>query len=190
MVKMILWTALTLCTIFTSYGHTVTNRILLCLAKEEEFIHKNKIRHSLYPMNQFFMNYFASRQGLKLKDIHYKKVCTKPPSSFALMSLLLTHGKNSFLFDNNIQVLSQGDDVEVSAFRLFFEHISRLEAGAPRANCLRDNIIHLKEITMRYSHLENLGHQKITQTDSNKLKVILNALEDVGLIYRKCSLKQ
>ena len=189
MVKIILWTVFSLCTAFVSWGD-VKNRLLLCLAKEEEFIHKNKITHPLYHLNRFFMNHFSSRQGLKLKDVYYKQVCKTSSSSWNLMSLLLTKGSGLFYFENKAQELSGKDDLWNSALKLFFDHISRLEAQAPRANCLRDNIVHLKEITMRYSHLESLGHRQITQKDFAKIKAVLKALEDVGLIYQKCSPKQ
>ena len=190
MIKIVVAFALNLCIALALYGDTVKNRFLLCLAKEEEFIHKEKIHGPLYPLNQFFINSFSARQNFKLKDSYYKQICTSYPSSLILMSLLLTKGTDIFTFKDNIQRTQLEDQIKDSTLRFFFRYISYLEAKAPKANCLKNHIPYLKEILLRYNHLEDLGHKQVLENDRAKIQSILQSLQNTNLVYQKCIQKK
>ena len=53
------------------------NKLLQCLAKEEEKFHKKKVQNALYRLNQTFLNELASNNDINIKQNYVEEICNQ-----------------------------------------------------------------------------------------------------------------
>ncbi len=175
--------------------HAAPNRLLHCLAKEEERLTKKNTQNALYRLNQEFVNELASSNDIMLKKAYVDQICHSKdysPSVGLLRMLLL---KEHELYDLSLS----GVDASMRPFkmgyinefqkqvpRMLINYLAGLQAELATPDCLEKNITELKGFNEKIKYLEeNLTtHQLITQKD--KLDSIFKKLKTFNEIKLKC----
>lgn len=171
------------------------NPLMTCLGQEELKIHKTKTVGPAYFLNQLFINELATIYGLSLKKDTLDEVCqTKDFSpSVNLLKVLLLKGKDAFdippsAYLGGVEALA-ASSLESFLDRtphVFFTYLSKLQALAPKAACLSQEIPEISYFMERYKYLEDtVGTEKLIREES-KINSIFKKLKRFDAILKKC----
>lgn len=189
---------LMLCCIFSinlSLAEQV-NPLMKCLGMEELAIHKKKVYGPVYKLNQHFINEFATLYGLTLKDESLQRICKEGSfsPSVNLLQELLIRGRSSFYIpatakSGGVDALATSslDGFLEKVPHVFFDYLSQLQAMAPIAPCLENNIPEIKYFMERYKYLEDVtGTRAIVDQEEVKIISIFSKLKRFDKILKKC----
>lgn len=187
----ILFTSLTISPTFAK-----AKKMMICLGKEEHYIHKNKIGGAFFKLNQDMIGSLVQFPApIKMTPKMYKKIChpkIKFPS-LQLLKYLIQNSNDIFYIDAKKAEVSQIaiskiaiDELQQKSIHIFINFLNALQAAAPTPNCIVNAIPELKAIynALRYLQ-EELGTQKIIASINNKQK-IFQELERAPQIIESC----
>jgi len=184
-----------LCT--ASYAQKV-NPLLACLGKEELILHRSKTTGPAYYLNQLFINELATINGIKLVDQKVKLIC-KPGAfspSVKLLRLLLLEGKSAFYISPNVDrggvealATSSLEGFLQTIPHVFFSYLAKLQALAPSANCLKEEIPEISYYINQFRYLEGEMSTKSLIADKAKLNRIFRKLYRFESILKRCQVK-
>ncbi len=190
------------CLLFLSYlvcfGATAAerpNRILQCLAKEEERIIKNKLDFSIAKLNQELVNELAASNDIMIKDSYVDDICEHPfysPSVNLLRLLLIKENEiYDLTFDNMERAQKEFKLSYIADFRkqvpnIFVTYISSLNAQMPDAYCLQRHVPEIKKFNEKMKYLENEITTKALIQDKKQIDAIFMKLRNVKDIKKLC----
>lgn len=193
MMKFILTTILLLTCLTT---HARPKKIMVCLGKEEQYIHKNKIGGAFFKLNQDLIGALLQfPRYVKMTPKVYQQVCpagSKFPS-LSLLKHLILNSTMLFYVDADKNEVSQMaisklaiDELQKKSLHIFIDFLNALQAEAPTVNCIVNSIEELKVTYLNLRYLEEeLGTQKIFDSLSKK-QIIFQKLERAPEIIQSC----
>lgn len=171
------------------------NKLLQCLAKEEERIHKNKVHFSQAKLNQDLVNELASSNDILIKEKYLEEICNNPsfPPSVNLLRHLL-------IYENEIYDLRfTGLEESMKSFKIsyinefkkqvpniFITYVSSINAQMPDAYCLERHIPEIKKFNEKVKYLEDELTINDLIKDKKQIKAIFNKLTSAKKIKEKC----
>ena len=175
--------------------NAASNRLLHCLAKEEEMLSKRSVQNALFRLNQEFVNELASSNDIMLKKSFVDQICQSKeysPSVGLLRMLLLKEHELYDLslsgVDANMRPFKMGyiNEFQKQVPRMFISYLAGLQSELATPDCLEKNIKELKGFSEKIKYLEeNLtAHQLITQ--KGNLSTIFVKLKNFNEIKLKC----
>ncbi|MCY4644837.1 MAG: hypothetical protein OXB88_09490 [Bacteriovoracales bacterium] len=181
----------------TETGTPSPSRLLQCLAKEEENIHRDKVRGPIVELNREMLSAFAGFDGPFIKKEYLGRICRSPSPfgpSLALLQVILVHGKKAFssttkrssyrkLHQNFLKKLPR------KAAKMLIRYLSGIQGMTPKADCLKEAIEPLGKIHQRYKAIEeDVGiEQLISPSD---VKQIFAHLKNLDQIAHNCGQKE
>lgn len=171
------------------------NRILQCLAKEEERIIKNKLDFSIAKLNQELVNELAASNDIMIKDSYVDDICEHPfysPSVNLLRLLLIKENEiYDLTFDNMERAQKEFKLSYIADFRkqvpnIFVTYISSLNAQMPDAYCLQRHVPEIKKFNEKMKYLENEITTKALIQDKKQIDAIFMKLRNVKDIKKLC----
>lgn len=180
---------------FGAFAETRPNRILQCLAKEEERIIKNKLDFSIAKLNQELVNELAASNDIMIKDSYVDDICEHPfysPSVNLLRLLLIKENEvYDLTFDNMERAQKEFKLSYIADFRkqvpnIFVTYISTLNAQMPDAHCLQRHVPEIKKFNEKMKYLENEITTKSLIQDKKQIEAIFMKLRNVKEIKKLC----
>ena len=163
--------------------------LLQCLAKEEEQIHRQKVKGPIVELNQEMLALFATIRQLRLKPLYRKQICQSSSAftpSLGLLQIILLHGKQPF-YSTSQEPSYRGfqesflTSLSSTASRLFMNYLSAIQALTPRSHCLREHIPPLRKIYQQYKTLEeHIATQHLIEpSDLSQVFAGLSRLDEI-----------
>ena len=173
--------------VFATESKEEMTKLLVCLAKEEEQIHKSKTSGPVYELNQTFMNEFSTVNRIDLKEDYYKNICLNPnySPSIALLRLLILRDKNAFIAKNNLDKYAIQTLID-TAPELFVRYIGGLQLITKDAHCLTNEVPEISRFYQSYKALEGEMPTSQILDQSKDLPVILKRINEFDSIFKKC----
>lgn len=181
--------------ILASPSMAAGNRLLQCLAKEEERLHKAGPPDALFRLNQEFVNELASANDITLKNNYIDEICSakKHSPSVGLLRLLIL--KENEIYDLSLSGVESSmrpfkmgyiNEFQKQVPRLFFSYLSGIQSEMAGAHCLSREIPELAELAEKLKYLEEeLSTHQILK-DKRKLEIIFKKLEDTKGMKARC----
>lgn len=187
-----------LLTFFISYeleAKNKTNKLLQCLAKEEEFLMKTKAELPFGKLNQELVNELAGSNDIMLKSHYVNEICNNVlyhPSVNLLRMLLL---KEKEIYDLNFEGIEDNlkpfklgyiYEFQKQVPRIFTQFISSLNAEMPDAHCLEKSIPEIKVFNEKLKYLETEITTKELVKNKKEIEAIFLKLRKFKSIKQKC----
>ena len=123
-------------------------QLLKCLGEEEKVFHLNKDTGPLYDLNQRLISEMIQIPKAELETSFFKEMCGKSSGSAALklLELSIREGKEIFQVPDEVQgsqrqvAQSMIDEYIEQTKEIFLSFISQIQALAPTATCLKEEI--------------------------------------------------
>jgi hypothetical protein len=188
---------LTLCfiLIFSIASEAKQNKLLRCLAKEEEILFKKTKQDALYRLNQEFVNELASSNDISIKNNYLNEICQSRTYSPSVSLLRLLMLKEHEVFDLSLSEI----DPQLRPFkmgyiyefqkqvpRIFISYISALQLEMSTANCLEKRIPELKGLSENLKHLEMETTTRSLMANKKKIEAIFVKLQALKAIKKSC----
>lgn len=176
-----------------------SNRILLCLAKEEGLLHKSHNTGPQYHLNQLLINELSSFNTVRLKDKYYEQICLnkKEAPSVSLLRSLIINGKDNFdLYSSGLEVSSVAmSKATIEEFlsntpKIFFNYLSSLLALTPTADCFAKNIPELNFFLEQFHYLEEQVPRERLLENKARLHKIFDKVSHLDQIIHKCKINK
>ena len=179
---------------FTAFAKP--KQIMVCLGKEEQYIHKNKIGGAFFKLNQDMISSLVQLPlPVKMIPKIYSQICndTIKFPSLQILKFMIQGSEDIFFTDAKKEEISQMaiskiaiDEIQEKSIYIFIDFLNALQADAPTPNCILNAIKDLKQIYIDLRYLEEeLGTQKIIKSINNKQK-IFQELEKAPQIIKSC----
>ncbi len=169
--------------------------LLRCLAKEEETLHKQKRGGPQYKLNQLFFNEWAGNPSLELRAQTFNKVChtSNTSPSVALLEEFMLGGKSIFRASTlpahdpmtNMRKITL-DELRRQMPQVFFSYVADLEALAPTANCLEQQIKALGPLREKYRYLESEISEDFLDNHRSEWKSVFDGLKQWQEHFKTC----
>lgn len=123
-------------------------QLLKCLGEEEKKFHLKKDTGPLYDLNQRLISEMIQIPKAELDAEFYNEMCDKnsPSPALKLLELSIRNGKETFDVPPEVQgsqrEMAQGmiDDYLESTKEIFLNFMTQIQAIAPSASCLKEEI--------------------------------------------------
>jgi hypothetical protein len=182
--------------IFSTQTWAKPKKMMLCLGKEEKYIHKQKIGGAFYKLNQDMIGALIQLSpNIKMTPKAYKHICAENIKfpSLQLLKLLIKESGHLFYIDSNKDEISQiaiaksgVKELREKSIHIFINFLNGVQADSPRPNCIVDSIPELKEVYEQLRYLEEeMGTKKIIHGIKNK-DGIFAKLAHIPKIIKKC----
>ncbi|MBT3982652.1 MAG: hypothetical protein HOE90_14940 [Bacteriovoracaceae bacterium] len=167
---------------------------LRCLGLEELSIHKNRVFGPVYKLNQRLIEELTTFGDIELNKEYYEKIC-KPKGlsvSVALLKNLLLNKKKLFNIPKKSHIpASEVKRIFIIEFiskaeLIFFDYIFSIQGMMTRAKCLEEEVPELATLLYRYKSLRDVVDSSTIIKDSGGIKPIIQRLDDLDSIYKKC----
>lgn len=145
-------------------------QLLKCLGEEEKVFHLNKETGPLYDLNQRLISEMIQIPKAELETSFYKEMCGKGSGSAALklLELSIREGKDIFQVPDEVQgsqrqvAQSMIDGYIEETKEIFLTFISQIQALAPTASCLKEEIPQIDAFFIDIKYLqEDIDLKKI-----------------------------
>ena len=160
---------------------------MVCLGKEEAYIHKNKIGGAYYKLNQTIISALVQLSDTtQMKPKSLNLICSKRFVSLELLKLLITEEESIFFStkgNRNIRQLSVDKhsikELNEKSINIFISFINSIQAQLKGPHCLTKKIPELNKFfeQIRYT-LEDVGVNTIIKTLKNP-KAIFEKLHSI-----------
>lgn len=180
---------------FSALSAERPNRILQCLAKEEEQIIKRKLDFSIAKLNQELVNELAASNDIMIKNSYVDDICEHPYYSPSVNLLRLLLIKENEIYDLNFDDLDRTQkefklsyiaDFRKQVPNIFVTYVSSLNAQMPDAYCLERHIPEIKKFNEKMKYLENEIATKSLIQDKKQIDAIFMKLRNIKEIKQKC----
>jgi hypothetical protein len=168
------------------------HQILKCLGDEEKRLHLKKDFGPIYDLNQRLIGELIQIPKVEINPTDYLVICTgeKFSESWNLLELSITKRKNLFVIPGNITDIQKNmiegmiEDYIESCRDILLQVISQIQAQAPTATCLKEEIPELDLFFTEIKYLqEDVDPQIIF---SGKDFKIFEKLKNYPLAFEKC----
>lgn len=179
----------------SAFSATRPNRILQCLAKEEEKIIKEKLDFSIAKLNQELVNELAASNDIMIKDSYVDDICEHPYYSPSVNLLRLLLIKENEIYDLSFDDLDRAQkefklsyiaDFRKQVPNIFVTYVSTLNAQMPDAFCLERHVPEIKKFNEKMKYLENEITTKSLIQDKKQIDAIFMKLRKVKEIKKLC----
>lgn len=177
---------------FTSQAARDERQLLMCLGEEEKKFHLKKDTGPLYDLNQRLISEMIQIPKAELTAEDYAEICSKSTfsASWKLLELSITRGNKIFHLPSDVtgtqRSISQSmiDDYIEGSKELFLTFVSQIQALAPTADCLKEEIPALNNFFTDIKYLqEDVDIQKIFRGRDVK---IFQKLKDYPQAFSRC----
>lgn len=186
--------------VISSYAHATPKKLMVCLGKEEQFLHETKVLGPYFKLNQQLISLFIqSPDNLELKDENYSMVCgtdIKFPS-IKLLELLILNGTELFsinLNQNDITNIAMTniaiDEIKEKSADILINFLANLQADASTVNCLESQIPELKMFFEQLLYIQEEYGKKNIINDLKKKSKAFGQLEKTADLLKNCKAKQ
>lgn len=163
--------------------------LLKCLGAEEKRFHLNKRQGPVYDLNQKLISEIIQIPGAELKPEILRDVCRggQFSESWKLLGHTLRSGKGIFVFrDRSTAELASGmaDDYVEASRELLVGFITAIQAEAPSADCLKQEIPKLDEFFFKIKALQEDVDMKQIFADYDQK--IFNDLKNYPKAFENC----
>ena len=167
-------------------------QILKCLGAEEKRFHLKKETGPVYDLNQRLIAEMVQIPRVELNQEDYLSICAgeKFSESWKLLEHSLKRGKSIFVIPMDVQgmqrAITEGmiDDYFEGIREILLTFIAHIQAQAPSASCLKEEIPQLDKFFTEIKYLqEDVDLQTIFK---GKDKKIFDKLRNYPLAFEKC----
>ena len=178
-------------------ARTKKNKLILCLAKEEEVIHQGKSTGPIYKLNQTLVNKLIIASDLHVKDFYVDKICESKiySPSLKLLHFLLTEGISIFNKgtsndpqDPFVFQLQVGKELAQEAPDIFFRFLSGLQSVTPLPKCLETEIPELQEFYDRAKYLRGDVSEDQVFKEENLINRLFAKLANFNHYFKRCEI--
>lgn len=169
-----------------------TPTLLECLGAEEKRFHLAKKTGPVYELNQRLIAEMVQIPNSQIRPEELKLVCSKGrfSESWKLLERTILKGKNLFLVSSSLSDMQKGmtegmvEDYVENSREILLNFISAIQAEAPSATCLKEEIPKLDEFFIQIKYLqEDVDIKKIFEGYDQK---IFESLKDYPQAFDKC----
>lgn len=177
---------------FSSLAARDERQLLKCLGEEEKKFHLKKQTGPLYDLNQRLISEMIQIPNAELTTDDFSEICSKSTfsSSWKLLELSITRGSKIFHLPSDVtgtqRSISQSmiDDFIEGSKDIFLTFVSQVQAQAPTADCLKEEIPALDNFFTDIKYLqEDVDIQKIFRGRDVK---IFQKLKDYPQAFSRC----
>lgn len=176
----------------------IPNELLICLAKEEESLHKKKSQSALYHLNQIFINEIASANDIAINKKYLPEVCQNKEYSPSVAFLRLLLLKNKEIYELNTSgkgselhlfLTGRIDEFQKMIPQIFIQYISLLQQELATPHCLENAINEIKAFNQKFKHLEaELSFREIV-SEKSTIENIFKKLLKYHEIKKNCQIE-
>lgn len=171
-------------------GHD--RQILKCLGEEEKRFHLKKETGPVYDLNQRLISEMVQIPGIEITNEDYLVICTgqKYSESWKLLEQSIVKGKKLFTINSDVQGMQREmtigmiDDYVDATKEILLNFISQIQAQAPSANCLKEEIPELDNFFTEIKYLQD--EMDIQTLFKGKDLRIFEKLKNYPLAFEKC----
>jgi hypothetical protein len=177
---------------FSSLAVRDERQLLKCLGEEEKKFHLKKETGPLYDLNQRLISEMIQIPNADFNPEDFAEICSRSTfsSSWKLLELSITRGNKIFHLPADVtgtqRSISQSmiDDYVEGSKEIFITFISQVQALAPSADCLKEEIPALANFFNDIKYLqEDVDIQKIFRGRDVK---IFQKLKDYPQAFARC----
>lgn len=171
------------------------NKLLQCLAKEEEKFHKKKVQNALYRLNQTFLNELASNNDINIKQNYVEEICNQKNLSPSVEFLHLLLIKEADIYDislssteNSMRPYKMGyiNEFQKQVPHMLISYISGLQSETSDPKCIANSIPEINYFIEKIKYLEEEMTIHAIMSDKKKLETIFRKLRNFNAIKAKC----
>ena len=175
-----------------SFATRDERQLLKCLGEEEKKFHLKKETGPLYDLNQRLISEMIQIPKAELDSEHYSEICgiSGISASWKLLELSISKGKEIFEVPSEVQgsqrAMAQGmlDDYLESTQEIFLNFMTQIQAAAPSASCLKEEIPELDAFFTDIKYLqEDVDIKKIF---SGRDVTIFHKLKNYQQAFKRC----
>jgi hypothetical protein len=175
-----------------SFANRDERQLLKCLGSEEKRFHLKKETGPLYELNQRLISEMIQIPKAELTTEVFKEICSGATfsASWKLLELTISRGNKIFLLPIDITgtqrsiAQSMIDDYVESSKEIFLGFVSQVQAQAPSAECLSEEIPVLDKFFTDIKYLqEDVDIQQIFRGRDVK---IFQKLKDYPQAFERC----
>ena len=178
-----------LCIMPSVYGE---NKILHCLAKEEEILHKFHETGPVYKLNQYLIDHIVAAPHILFKEKYVHDICHNSDfsPSVNLLRVILVKGKELYEFsgDKYGKALQKStiDSFLETIPHTFFSYLSWIQKLTPTHDCLSNHVKYLDYFQTRFQYVEEELSGEILTIDKDKIYPLFESLKNLDSIIKKC----
>lgn len=167
-------------------------QLLRCLGQEEKQFHLKKETGPLYDLNQRMISEMVQIPKAELDVEFYNEICSKSSfsSAWKLLELSITKGSDIFYVPKSVtgsqREMAKGmiDDYIESTKEILLNFLTQIQAQAPSATCLKEEIPQLDEFFSDIKYLqEDVDMKSIFAKRDIK---IFRKLKDYPQAFKRC----
>ncbi len=153
---------------------------LICLGKEEAYIHKNKIGGAYKKLNQDIISALIQfSDSIRMNPKSLKQVCSKTFVSLEILKLLIIEKNPIFHSKQTSKNIRQKSldklsltELKEKSIHIFISFINSIQAQLKTPDCLKKKIPQLNDFfyKLRYT-LEDIGEKEIIKSIKDPKKV-------------------
>jgi hypothetical protein len=167
-------------------------QILKCLGEEEKRFHLKKETGPVYDLNQRLIAEMVQIPDVEVTPEDNQAICNskKFSESWKLLELSIIKGKNLFVLPKSVSgiqrsiTMSMIDDYVEATREILLTLISQIQASAPSATCLKEEIPMLDTFFTEIKYLQEDVDLKILF--KGKDKKIFDKLKNYSSAFEKC----
>lgn len=184
---------------YSSLIHASAKKIMVCLGKEEQYLHEKKLSLPLYKLNQELINTLIQiPETVVLQEEIYTKVCNEKEKfpSLRLLELLILNEEPVFKIkiasgDITHIEIAKGtiSEVQDSSLKILLNFLSNIQASAPTSNCLESQFPQLKVFIEQILYTETETSKRDLFKNLKEKRKIFGDLNGLINNINKCSSK-
>lgn len=165
-------------------------QLLKCLGEEEKKFHMTKNTGPLYDLNQRLISEMIQIPHADLTDESYNIICKNSFSpAWKLLELSITKGKELFAVKNTNAIQKQITDGTIEDYiegtrEIFLNFMSQIQALAPSATCLQEEIPEIANFFNDIKYLQEDVDMKVI-FQKRDAKIFLR-LKDYPRAFERC----
>lgn len=167
-------------------------QILKCLGEEEKRFHLKKETGPVYDLNQRLIAEMVQIPQVEITQEDYLAACTGSSfsESWKLLELSIVKGKDLFVVSPTLTgtqrsiAISMIDDYVEATREILLNFITQIQAAAPSATCLKEEIPMLDSFFTEIKYLQEDVDMKTLF--KGKDKKIFDKLKNYPLAFEKC----
>lgn len=178
--------------LFTFCAQASNGEILKCLGEEEKRFHLKKEGGPVYDLNQRLIAEIVQIPRVALDQESYREICSgnKFSESWKLLELSIKKGKSIFVLPANLSGMQKSITEEMIADyveqtrEILLNFITQIQAQAPTATCLKEEIPQLDAFFTEIKYLqEDVDMKTLFEGKDRK---IFDRLKNYPLAFEKC----
>jgi hypothetical protein len=177
---------------FSAFSKTKATKLQICLAKEEQTIHKNQYGDPLFSVNRSMLGLATTFPTLKLKKNYLAIICANdsqsPAEKFLKLTLLKKYDLFSYSKRRSVRAneKSYSEDFFYKIPEIFFKYISDHQRHAHIADCFKKYIPEIPYFLEQFKYLQSEYSPEKLFAETNKLRKVFKSLDNFNDVSNKC----